>query len=99
MSAFGSKELYENPPAIEQWRSTLSEKQRRLVHPISNVRRWRIATNGYGRGPADFRRDGEAARQRVVCCLRAMSADDAAKLRSKIRDEIIPTCETSPVAA
>jgi hypothetical protein len=35
-------DLVENLSAIEQWRSTLSEKdRRRLVHPLSNVRRWR----------------------------------------------------------
>ena len=34
-------ELVENLPAIEQWRSTLSKKdRRRLAHPLSNVRRW-----------------------------------------------------------
>jgi hypothetical protein len=38
-------ELHENHSAIEVWRSTLSEKdRRRLVHPLSNVRRWRAAT-------------------------------------------------------
>jgi hypothetical protein len=37
-------ELHENISAIEVWRSTLSEKdRRRLVHPLSNVRRWRAA--------------------------------------------------------
>jgi hypothetical protein len=45
-------ELAENIEAIEQWRSTLPEKQRRrLVHPLSNVRRWRAATAHNGRSP------------------------------------------------
>jgi hypothetical protein len=34
-------ELHENAKAIEAWRATLPERQRRrLVHPLSNVRRW-----------------------------------------------------------
>jgi hypothetical protein len=38
-------ELHENAKAIEAWRATLPERQRkRLVHPLSNVRRWRAAT-------------------------------------------------------
>jgi hypothetical protein len=38
-------ELNENISAIEQWRLTLAEKQRRrLIHPLSNVSRWRKAT-------------------------------------------------------
>ena len=37
-------ELHENAHAIEQWRSTLDERtRRRLVHPLSNVRRWRAS--------------------------------------------------------
>jgi hypothetical protein len=42
-------ELHENAAAIEQWRSTLSERQRRrLIHPLSNVRRWRASID-FGR--------------------------------------------------
>jgi hypothetical protein len=60
-------ELYENIQAIEAWRATLPERQRkRLIHPLSNVRRWRAATtyrqitgrlqNGSGRGVAKVSR-------------------------------------------
>jgi hypothetical protein len=43
-------ELHENAKAIEAWRATLPEQQRRrLVHPLSNVRRWRAATQSNGR--------------------------------------------------
>src|SRR5215470_11258554 len=37
--------LHENATAIEKWRATLPERQRRrLVHPLTNVRAWRAAT-------------------------------------------------------
>ena len=37
-------ELNENITAIEAWRATLTDKQRRrCVHPLSNVRAWRKA--------------------------------------------------------
>jgi hypothetical protein len=39
-------ELNENVRAIEAWRATLSDKKRkRLIHPLSNMRAWRKATN------------------------------------------------------
>jgi hypothetical protein len=39
-------ELHENATAIEAWRATLPEQRRkRLVHPLSNVRRWRASLN------------------------------------------------------
>ena len=38
-------ELHENIHAIEQWRTTLTDKQRRrLQGPLQNVRRWRAET-------------------------------------------------------
>jgi hypothetical protein len=52
-------ELHENANAIEAWRETLPEKQRkRLVHPLSNVRRWRASLNhGHGKCPQDLKRE------------------------------------------
>jgi hypothetical protein len=50
-------ELHENAKAIEAWRATLPERQRRrLVHPLSNVRRWRAATTHNGKCPTDLKR-------------------------------------------
>jgi hypothetical protein len=48
-------ELAENIEAIEAWRNTLPERQRkRLVHPLSVTRRWRAATaQGNGKCPQD----------------------------------------------
>jgi hypothetical protein len=66
-------ELAENIAAIEQWRSTLSEKdRRRLVHPLSNVRRWRASTTHNGKSPADLERDAVAAWRRFRSCLQAL---------------------------
>src|SRR5215472_8989579 len=72
-------ELHENAAAIEAWRTTLPEKQRRrLVHPLSNVRRWRASTaHGNGRSPADLRRDAKAAWGRFCACTKALPADEA----------------------
>ena len=46
-------ELAENVEAIEAWRDTLPERQRkRLVHPLSVTRRWRASTaHGNGKSP------------------------------------------------
>jgi hypothetical protein len=75
-------ELHENANAIEAWRATLPERQRkRLVHPLSNVRRWRAATaHGNGKCPQDLRRDAMAAWRRFVSCVKALPADEAAPL-------------------
>ena len=75
-------ELHENAEAIEAWRSTLPQKQRRrLVHPLSNLRRWRASTaHGNGRSPADLRRDAKAAWARFCACLQALPADEALSL-------------------
>jgi hypothetical protein len=75
-------ELAESIEAIEQWRSTLPEKQRRrLTHPLSNVRRWRASTaHGNGRSPTDLRRDARQALARFCALTRALPADQAAPL-------------------
>jgi hypothetical protein len=75
-------ELAENAEAIEAWRATLPEKQRRrLVHPLSNVRRWRAATGHVNsRCPQDLRRDAAAAWRRFVGCVQALPPDQAVAL-------------------
>jgi hypothetical protein len=75
-------ELHENAKAIEAWRATLQERQRRrLVHPLSNVRRWRASLNhGNGKCPTDLKRDAMAAWRRFVSCIRSLPADEAAPL-------------------
>jgi hypothetical protein len=72
-------ELHENAKAIEAWRTTPPERQRRrLVHPLSNVR-WRAATQDNGRCP-DLKRDAKAAWARFCACTKALPAEQAAPL-------------------
>jgi hypothetical protein len=74
-------ELAENVEAIEAWRDTLPERQRkRLVHPLSVTRRWRASTHANGKCPTDLRRDAVAAWARFRSCLEALPADQAAPL-------------------
>jgi len=75
-------ELAENITAIEQWRSTLPEKQRRrLVHPQSIVKRWKASlAHGSGRSPQDWKREAVAAWARFCACAKALPPDQAAPL-------------------
>ncbi len=74
-------ELHENAKAIEAWRATLPERQRkRLIHPLSNVRRWRAATTPNGRCPADLKRDATAAWRRFVSCMELLPPNEARPL-------------------
>jgi hypothetical protein len=74
-------ELYENLPAIEAWRATLSEKQRRsLIHPLSNVRRWKAATMPEGKSLTHLRGDARAALKHFLTCLRKLPAGEASML-------------------
>lgn len=75
-------ELHENSTAITAWRATLPEGQRkRLVHPLSNVRRWKAATaHGNGKCPQDLKRDAVAAWRRFVSCVEALPPDQGAPL-------------------
>jgi hypothetical protein len=83
-------ELHENATAIEAWRATLPEKQRRrLIHPLSNVRHWRAATaHGNGKSPADLKRDAMAAWRRFVSCVRSLPADQAMQLWQTVLAEV-----------
>jgi len=83
-------ELHENANAIEAWRATLRERQRRrLVHPLSNVRRWRAATAS----PEDVdpHRDALKHWERFTACLRRMPPGDAISLWSSLSAEIEAT--------
>ena len=75
-------ELHENAAAIEQWRSTLSEKdRRRLVHPLSVTRRFKASlTHGNGKCPQDLRRDARAAWARFCSCLEGLPPAEARPL-------------------
>jgi hypothetical protein len=83
-------ELHENAEAIEAWRATLPERQRkRLIHPLSNVRRWRASLgHSNGRCPADLHRDALKHWRRFCGCLEAMQPDQAAHLWQAVAAEI-----------
>jgi hypothetical protein len=79
-------ELHENAKAIEAWRATLPERQRkRLVHPLSNVRRWKAATGQYqaqhqAQRFRDAKWEAEFHWKRFVACVQALPPDQAAAL-------------------
>ncbi len=88
-------ELNENIAAIEAWRSTLTEKQRRrCVHPLSNVRRWRSATAQAK--SIDAHRAATAAWRRFVACVEMLSPDQAAPLWRDIQAAASTAMEMSP---
>jgi hypothetical protein len=75
-------ELHENANAIEAWRATLSDKQRRrLIHPLSNVRRWKATTGQYqALRSRDLKSEAQYAWRRFVSCVRSLPAGQAAPL-------------------
>ena len=75
-------ELHEHIAEITAWRATLPERQRRqLVHPTSNVRRWRAATtHGNGKCPEDLKREAAAAWRRFLSCVNLLPPDQAVPL-------------------
>ena len=79
-------ELHENLAAIEAWRGTLPERQRRrLIHPLSNVRRWQAATQPQGKSVNDWRRDAKAAFVKLLVCLDHLPPSDVAILWAMAR--------------
>jgi hypothetical protein len=85
-----SIELHENCAQIEAWRATLPERQRkRLVHPLSNVRRWKAATQSNGKCPADLKRNALTAWRRFICCMKALPYNEAAALWEAAFDETL----------
>ena len=72
--------LHENAKAIERWRQSLPERERkRLINPQSVVKRWQRETqHGNGKCPTDLKRDAVAAWRRFVSCVKALPADQAA---------------------
>lgn len=74
--------LNENLPAIEQWRQTLTERERqRLINPQSVVKRWQCATAQPKTNPGDNAAMAAAAAwRRFVACVEALPPDQAAPL-------------------
>jgi hypothetical protein len=81
-------ELYANIEAITAWRDGLPERQRkRLVHPLSNVRRWRASLNRNAKCRSDLKRDAMAAWRRFVSCVRTLPPDQAITLWQAVSAE------------
>jgi hypothetical protein len=73
-------QLAEHETEITKWRDALPERQkRRLIHPLSVIRRWRAATQYGDKPPADLKRDAIAGWRRFVACASALG-DEAAPL-------------------
>ncbi len=73
-------EMFENIAAIEAWRATLPDKQRRRLRgPQINVRRWRASTAN-GKSLIDLKREAMRAWRRFVGCAQALPADQARSL-------------------
>lgn len=82
-------ELHSNIEAITEWRATLPERLRkRLVHPLSNVRRWRASTvNGNRKCVQDLKREAMRAWRRFVGCARLLPPDQASSLWQAVSAE------------
>jgi hypothetical protein len=79
-------ELNENIAAVEAWRATLNDKQRRrCVHPLSVVRRWRKATAPTAEKDANH--VAVAAWHRLVACLEALPPDRAQPLWASVYEQ------------
>jgi hypothetical protein len=71
-------ELNENISAIEQWRASLTDKERRrCVHPLSNVRAWRKATAPNRASGTDDVAKAAAAWRRFIACMETLSPEQA----------------------
>jgi hypothetical protein len=81
--------LYENAPAIEQWRSELPERERRrLRDPQSVVRKWRQSCMARGDGhrcPADLKRYALIAFRRFVTYVAALPQADQIQMWATVR--------------
>jgi hypothetical protein len=72
-------ELHENFDAITAWRATLPERERcRLVHPYSNVTRWRKSLKP--KEEPDAVRKAEAALRHFLKAMEMLPPDEAAPL-------------------
>jgi hypothetical protein len=70
-------DLVENLSAVEQWRATIPENERRrLINPLSNVRRWRRSLTS--KAETDPLMKAQAAWRHFTCCMSALSQDQAA---------------------
>ena len=83
-------ELNENIIAVEQWRMTLSEKERiRLQGPQQTLRRWKVETGQVtqSKRPRDTARAAMVAFDRFVSLVQTLPPDQAAPLWQAVHAE------------
>jgi hypothetical protein len=74
--------------AIEAWRATLNDKERRrCAHPLSNVRRWRTATKQNKTKASDDVAKAAAAWRHFVALVEALPPDQARPLWRDIYEQ------------
>jgi hypothetical protein len=86
--------VQKGPLPLARRRDSLPERRRRrLIHPLSNIRRWRAATTHNGKCPADLKRDAAAAWRRFVACTSAYyDCGGLLKLGTLTGEEIFVVC-------
>ena len=93
-------EFSENIAAIEQWRATLGEKERRrLLHPLSNVSRWRAATKQNSAKDCDDVAKAAAAWRHFVALVEALPPDQAQPLWREVYEQAARTIGGSSSAS
>jgi hypothetical protein len=83
--------LHENAEAIEAWRLSLPERERRLVNPQSVVRRWRKETRQPSEGPSQNRLAVAIARsswKRFATAMQTLPPDERQSLWHEVSAEI-----------
>jgi hypothetical protein len=81
-------ELAENSAAITAWRDSLPERQRRrLIHPLSVTRRWRMATQVQTKTLSRTHDAAKAAWKRFVACVESLPPDQAMPLWQAVHHE------------
>lgn len=88
-------DLVENIDALEKWRASLPEKQRRrLINPLSNMRRWRKATQQTK--PVDRLKTVAATWARFKTLMEDLPPEDAAPLWQAAHDQADAALRITP---
>ena len=91
-------ELHKNREQILAWRATLTEKQRgRLIHPLSNVRRWRAATTSHRIAADDAFQTATTAWRRFLAAAETLPAKQALPLWQEIHEKAESRIYTRPI--
>jgi hypothetical protein len=89
-------ELHENISAITAWRETLPDRERRrLIHPLSNVRRWRKSLQP--KKEPDALAQAETALARFLACMTALPPAQAAPLWQAAYDQALRSLTLSQI--